>query len=109
MFGNSDSKKAKRLSKLARKTISLMEAFVGTPGLSSGDRLTIQEFLERRRDDLEGYEQVARGEISDADRMLGLSPTRNYGLAEQAMTNELRRFSSSPGVFVQYIRAVKAF
>lgn len=102
-FGNRG--RARKLTKLADRSITMMEGFIRAMQEST-DKAMVAEHLSRRRKERDRYAMLARGEIDDMERIM---PTMsNYETWKRSMENETGKFGVDNQTFVWYLKQIKA-
>ena len=98
-FGNRG--RARKLTKLADRSITMMEGFIRAMQEST-DKAMVEEHLSRRRKARDRYAMLARGEIDDMERIM---PTMsNYETWKRSMENETGKFGVDSKTFVWYLK-----
>lgn len=106
LFGLGDRGRARKLAKLAGRTIDIMERMLLDLPDRSPDRQLVEHHLARRRKALERYAMLAHGKT---DLQEQLAPTlRNYEIWKRSMENEIHKFGGNPQTFVWYLRQIKS-
>jgi hypothetical protein len=105
MFGNQDKKKFKTLINLSEKTINLMEGFISETAIQEQDRMTIKEYLEKRKKMRDKYLDFYNDTVDDLTKRLS-NPLRHFEITEGAMKKEISEFSETGERFAWYVRKI---